>query len=108
MIDNVAMAPSLVCIPIDCIVGPCIAITYNLNALTNEYFLFLKTRSEWPAIFVDVMKEGIKSNIIMYTMSERFFVIKSSLRLFTFGNVIEGKVPICSIDTIFNKTKLFV
>jgi hypothetical protein len=65
MIDNVTMAPSLVCILIDCIVGPCIAIPYDLNALTNEYFLFFKTRSEWPAIFIDVMKEGIKNNIIM-------------------------------------------
>jgi hypothetical protein len=69
MIDNATMAPSLVFIPIDCIVGPCIAISYDLNALTNEYSLFLKTRSKWPEIFVDVLKEGIKNNIIMQTIS---------------------------------------
>jgi hypothetical protein len=65
MMDDVTMAPSLACIPIDSIVGPCIAIPYNLNALTNRYFIFLKTRSEWPTIFVDVVKEGIRNNIII-------------------------------------------
>jgi hypothetical protein len=40
MMDNVTKAPSLVCIPIDSIVGPCIAIPYDRNALTNRYFIF--------------------------------------------------------------------
>jgi hypothetical protein len=65
MMDNVTKAPSLACIPIDSIVGPCIAIPYDLNGLTNEYFLFLRTRSAWPAIFVDVIKEGIRNKITM-------------------------------------------
>jgi hypothetical protein len=65
MMDNVTKAPALACIPIDSIVGPCIAIPYDLNALTNENFVFLKTRSAWPAIFVDAMKEGIQNDIIM-------------------------------------------
>jgi hypothetical protein len=65
MMDNAMKAPALAYILIDSIVGPCIAIPYDLNALTNEYFLFLKTRSAWPAIFFDVMKEGIENNIIM-------------------------------------------
>jgi hypothetical protein len=62
MMDNATKAPALACVPIDSIVGPCIAIPYDMNALMNEYFIFLKTRSAWAAIFVDVMKEN---NIIM-------------------------------------------
>jgi hypothetical protein len=65
MMDKMKKAPELACITIDGIVDPCIAIPNDLNALTNEYFLFWKTRSAWPAIFVDVMKEGIENNIIM-------------------------------------------
>jgi len=65
MIDNDTMAPTLACISIDSIVGPCIAIPYDLNALTNKYFLFLKTRSAWPNILVDVMKEGLNKNMII-------------------------------------------
>jgi hypothetical protein len=65
MMDDVTKAPSLACIPIDSIVGPCIAIPCDLNALTNKYFLFLKTRSAWPAIFVNVIKEGIRNKIIL-------------------------------------------
>jgi hypothetical protein len=62
MMDNVTKVPSLACIPIDSVVGPCIAIPYDLNALTNRYFIILKTRSAWPTIFVDVMKEGTRNN----------------------------------------------
>jgi hypothetical protein len=40
MMDNVTKAPALACILIDSIVGPCIAIPYDLNTLTNEYFYF--------------------------------------------------------------------
>ena len=65
MIDNDTMAPTLACISIDSIVGPCIAIPYDLNALTNKYFLFSKTRSAWPNILVDVMKEGLNENMII-------------------------------------------
>jgi hypothetical protein len=45
MIDNDTMAPMLACISIDSIVGPCIAIPYNLDALTNKYFFIFKDTS---------------------------------------------------------------
>jgi hypothetical protein len=57
MIDNDTMAPTLACISIDSIVGPCIAIPYDRDAFTNKYFLFLKTQSAWPNVLVDAMKD---------------------------------------------------
>jgi hypothetical protein len=63
MIDNDTMAPTLACISIDGIMGPWIAIPFDLNALTNRYFLFLKTQSALPNVLVDAMKEGLSEDM---------------------------------------------